>query len=77
MQRLGLGVPICVIPNGVDVPELRPKIAAAEGEKKLRGGLKTALFLGRIHPKKGLPMLIEAWARVRPDGWHIADRGAG
>ena len=27
---------------------------------------RTALFLGRIYPIKGLPMLIEAWARVRP-----------
>jgi glycosyltransferase involved in cell wall biosynthesis len=75
VERLGLGVPICVIPNGVDVPELRPKIAGAEGEKELRGGLKTALFLGRIHPKKGLPMLIEAWARVRPDGWLLQIAG--
>jgi glycosyltransferase involved in cell wall biosynthesis len=34
-----------------------------------------ALFLGRIHPKKGLPMLIEAWARVRPDGWQLQIAG--
>lgn len=33
--------------------------------------LKTALFLGRIHPKKGLPMLVEAWGRVRPEGWRM------
>ena len=32
---------------------------------------KTALFLGRIYPVKGLPMLIEAWAHVRPHGWRL------
>ena len=67
VERLGLGVPLCVIPNGVDVPLQVPR---AEGGRR-----KIALFLGRIHPKKGLPMLIEAWARVRPDGWHLQIAG--
>src|SRR5262249_11505939 len=39
------------------------------------GGQKTALFLGRIHPKKGLPMLIEAWGQVRPRGWKLQIAG--
>jgi glycosyltransferase involved in cell wall biosynthesis len=63
IRRLGLGVPICTIPNGVDVPEAVPSGS--------RAGPKTALFLGRVHPKKGLPMLVEAWARVRPEGWRL------
>jgi glycosyltransferase involved in cell wall biosynthesis len=32
---------------------------------------QTALFLGRIHPKKGLLLLVEAWARTRPVGWEL------
>jgi glycosyltransferase involved in cell wall biosynthesis len=68
VERLGLGVPLCVIPNGVDVPL---QVLRAEGKNEDRGGRRMALFLGRIHPKKGLPMLIEAWARVRPDGWYL------
>ena len=63
VRRLGLGVPVRVIPNGVDVPEVGRKTRSVEGRKK------TALFLGRIYPVKGLPMLVEAWARVRPAGW--------
>jgi glycosyltransferase involved in cell wall biosynthesis len=71
LERLGLGVPICVIPNGVDVPAEFSPI----GENENRGGRRTALFLGRIHPKKGLTMLIEAWARVRPEGWRLQIAG--
>jgi glycosyltransferase involved in cell wall biosynthesis len=32
---------------------------------------RTALFVGRIYPVKGLPMLVEAWAKVRPSGWKM------
>jgi len=76
LQDLGLGVPIAIVPNGVDVPEERPFSIASESERECRNGRKrTALFLGRIYPIKGLPMLIEAWARVRPDGWHLRIAG--
>src|SRR5580700_6115149 len=67
LQNLGLGVPIAIVPNGVDVPEERPFGIASESQKACRNGRKrTAFFLGRIYPIKGLPMLIEAWGRVRP-----------
>lgn len=35
------------------------------------GRVRTALFLSRIQAKKGLPMLVKAWARVRPVGWRM------
>ncbi len=65
VQRLGLGVPVRVIPNGVDVPpsDRIPESVAGRDRKK------TAVFLGRIYPVKGLPMLIEAWASLRPEHW--------
>ncbi|MDB5901597.1 MAG: glycosyl transferase, partial [Betaproteobacteria bacterium] len=70
VQRLGFCVPVCVIPNGVDLPDIPPaaKAEAAAGRPKI------ALFLGRIYPVKGLPMLVQAWARARCEGWvlHIA-----
>jgi glycosyltransferase involved in cell wall biosynthesis len=64
VRQLGLDVPIRIIPNGVDVPEPRAIPGANDGRR-------VALYLGRIHPKKGLPMLIDAWARVRPAGWQL------
>jgi glycosyltransferase involved in cell wall biosynthesis len=70
LERFRLGVPIRVIPNGVDLPELRPVERAARD-----AGRRTALFLGRICPVKGLLMLIEAWAQVRPSGWRLRIAG--
>jgi glycosyltransferase involved in cell wall biosynthesis len=32
---------------------------------------RTALFVGRIYPVKGLPMLVEAWEKSRPEGWKM------
>lgn len=59
--RLGLLNPVAVIPNGVNLPNL-PEHRSAD---------RTALFLSRIHPKKGLLLLAEAWAKVRPAGWKM------
>ena len=64
-----LGVPVTTIPNGVDVPDL----SATPGPPD--GAARTALFLGRLYPVKGLPMLIEAWSRVRPPGWRLVIAG--
>ena len=74
-RALGLGLPICTIPNGVDLPGGCPEFAGPAGNKDKRMGFKTALFLGRIYPVKGLPMLIEAWRRVRPRDWVLQIAG--
>lgn len=67
LRGLGLGVPIRVVPNGVDVPAvIRDPVPRAS---EPAGGRRVALFLGRLYPVKGLPMLIDAWAQVRPEGW--------
>ena len=58
-------------------PLRKTQLSGAQRAPRLPGGsgvkpeVRTALFLGRIHPKKGLPMLVEAWARVRPEGWRM------
>jgi glycosyltransferase involved in cell wall biosynthesis len=56
IRRYGFKQPIAVIPNGIDLPKLVPK---------LKGGPRTLLFLGRIHPIKGLDLLLEAWERLQ------------
>jgi glycosyltransferase involved in cell wall biosynthesis len=62
LRNLGLDQPAAVIPNGVPLPEYPAPEAPEETPRR-------ALFLSRLHPKKGLPMLLEAWAAVGPEGW--------
>ena len=69
LRAFSLSPPIHVIANGVDLPDL------PYTEQPPENLARTALFLGRIHPVKGLPMLIEAWARVRPAGWRLVIAG--
>ncbi len=68
LARLRLRPPVQMIPNGMDLPPLAPRPAGS-------ATVRTALFLGRIYPVKGLPMLVEAWARTRPPGWRLVIAG--
>lgn len=72
IRKLGLRKPVAVIPNGVDIPA----IDKLETLTNLRTGLnRTALFLSRIHPKKGVLNLLEAWNQVNPEGWRLIIAG--
>jgi poly(glycerol-phosphate) alpha-glucosyltransferase len=79
----GLRQPVAVIPNGTDLPG-DPLQAGRERtgnqfpqlrEKRL------CLFLSRLHPKKNLPVLLQAWASLggKPDaeGWLLGIAGEG
>jgi len=69
IRRLGFKQPVAVIPNGIDVGELLAPI-----EQPLR----TLLFLGRIHPVKGLEFLLSAWRKVqdRHPQWQLSIVGS-
>lgn len=69
-RRLGLKIPVHVIPNGID-------LGLTTDNRQPATDQRTALFLSRIHPKKGLPMLVKAWSAVRPDGWRLKIVGGG
>lgn len=71
IRRLGFKQPIAVIPNGVELPELKQSSVINHQSSDT----KTALFLSRIHPKKGLPMLLDAWKRLSPEGWRLVIAG--
>jgi len=72
IRQLGFRQPIAVIPNGVDVLGSQSIRAFQAGAEK---GQRIALFLSRIHPKKGLLNLVEAWADVRPTNWRLCLAG--
>ena len=66
-RKYGLKNPIAVIPNGVNLPDLSESMTEVKKSKANR----TLLFLGRIHPKKGLVNLLRAFKKTlgaRPSG---------
>lgn len=59
LRALGFRNPICLIPNGQDLPELA---RAHKPESGIAPGRNVLLFLGRLHPQKGVANLLHAWA---------------
>jgi len=70
----GLGITTCkaVIPNGIET-DAYPCKSSVEGVKK------QVLFLSRVHVKKGIELLFEAWKRLHSDyaDWQLLVIGNG
>jgi len=84
IRRFGLTNPVCIIPNGVELPpepEGHPSTAEDSPFGPAIGGRKVLLYLGRIHPKKGLINLLRAWKahvdanRALANSWALAIAG--
>jgi glycosyltransferase involved in cell wall biosynthesis len=60
IRDAGIRVPVAVVPNGIDLPDLSD-MPRKSAEKRV------ALSLGRIHPKKGLDRLVHAWVQIEPE----------
>lgn len=65
IRAFGVDAPAEIIPNGVDRELLNLTPRPDPVRFGLPAGCRTLLFLSRIHPKKGLDLLVEAAARVR------------
>ena len=71
IRARGFRAPVAVIPNGIDVPPLPPRSP--------QDGPRTLLFLGRLHPVKGIDRLLDAWAALEamfPE-WQLVIAGKG
>jgi glycosyltransferase involved in cell wall biosynthesis len=60
IRRIHLRNPVALIGNGVFVPEVLEDRKSEIGNRK---PVKRALFISRVHPKKGLLDLVRAWKR--------------
>jgi poly(glycerol-phosphate) alpha-glucosyltransferase len=66
VRAYGLSNPICIIPNGVDLPRSveSPNSGTESLLSKFAGDRKILLYLGRLHPKKNLANLLRAWKQA-------------
>ncbi|PYJ23537.1 MAG: glycosyl transferase family 1 [Verrucomicrobia bacterium] len=62
LRQHGLRNPICIVPNGIDLPASQSSDSSLiSGLASIARGRKLLLYLGRLHPKKNLVNLIRAW----------------
>lgn len=71
IRALGLRAPVALIPNGIDLPDLP--------SHSLPSSSRTLLYMGRIHPIKGIDRLLRAWAQVQSIhfDWQLVIAGIG
>ena len=61
LRKLGCKNPIIVSPNGVNVPS-NPQFPVPRSPFPI--AVRRVLFVSRMHPKKGVMELVEAWGRL-------------
>lgn len=61
IRRLGFKQPVVIIPNGIDIPSQKYQETLTNAKE-----YRTLLFLGRIHPIKGVDILLKAWDAISP-----------
>jgi glycosyltransferase involved in cell wall biosynthesis len=69
IRNLGFTNPVAVIPNGVVLSDI-PYSRIVSNTRKI-------VFLSRIHPKKGIELLLEAWKGIHLPDWTLEIAGEG
>ena len=74
IRKIGLKNPVAIIPNGVNIKDFSSEIPIKDSS------VKKILFLSRIHVKKGIENLINAWGLISAEtrkNWLIQIVGNG
>lgn len=74
IRDFGLKSPICIIPNGVDLPEVSRSDRISKNLSVQQK--KIFLYLGRIHKKKGIENLIKAWHIINSSSPNLSENWA-
>jgi glycosyltransferase involved in cell wall biosynthesis len=76
-RPLRLRAPAIVECNGVDLEEFRapPPVGSFRARHGIPAGRRVVLFMSRLHPKKGLDLLIRAFARLDPSSTWLVIAG--
>lgn len=72
MREFGLKNPIAIIPNATDLPEIEEIQNPAKIGYLEQNDRKILLYLSRIHPKKGIYELVEAWSVLQRENAKVA-----
>ncbi|MGH8021655.1 MAG: glycosyltransferase [Opitutaceae bacterium] len=77
IRAQGITAPIVVAANGIDLAAFDATSEAIASSPFAVKSRRRMLFLARLHPKKGLGLLIPAWARVRQEArdWELVIAG--
>lgn len=75
IRNNGLFNPVAIIPNGIDVPD----IGRGERDGRSTQMPRRLLFLGRLHPIKGIELLLQAWRELQDEhrDWELVVAGKG
>ena len=78
-RALRIQAPAIIEPNGIDFDEFQnpPPPGSFRRRSNIDEGVPVVLFLGRMHPKKGLDLLIPAFAKGAPSNAVLAIVGSG
>ncbi|TDO97071.1 glycosyltransferase [Flavobacterium sp. 245] len=69
IRKLDFKNKITIVPNGIDLSECK--------SFKVGYGNKKVVFISRIHPKKGIEILLEAWRNCDTKSWTLEIAGSG
>ena len=66
VKTTGFDNDMAIVPLGTHLPDLPPAMT-----KRTASRIRRLLFVGRIHPVKGLENLVRAWAMCVTPGWQL------